>query len=107
MKKINPEPNHEAPQKTNYIEVMNEVLPTHHPRFEDCESLLRRADVIRGFMRENLRANPLQGDEKYGIVCHSMIIATLTAKGLDENDKMGFKDYKWLQNCQSLAFSDF
>ena len=50
-------------------------------------------------MKENLRMNPLEGDEKYGIVCHSMICATLTAKGLDENDKMGFKGYTWLKNC--------
>ena len=50
-------------------------------------------------MKENLRINQLKGDEKYGIVCHSMIIATLTAKGIDETDKMGFKDYIWLQNC--------
>jgi len=99
LKKINPEANHLAPQKTNYKEVMTEVLPTHHPRFEDCESLLRRAEVIKGFMKENLRTNPLEGDEKFAIVCHSMIIATLTAEGLDESDKMGFKNYKWLMNC--------
>jgi hypothetical protein len=78
---------------------MIETLPKHIPRFEDCESLLRRAEVIKGFMRENLRQNPLENDEKYAIVCHSMIIATLTAEGLDENDKMGFKNYKWLMNC--------
>lgn len=75
------------------------MLPSHHPRFEDCESLLRRGAVIKGFMKENLRMNPLEGDEKYAIVCHSMIIATLTAEGLDESDKMGYKNYKWLHNC--------
>ena len=83
---------------------MIEELPKHTPRFEDCESLLRRADVIKAFMKEYERMNPLTGDEKFGIVCHSQLIATMTAEGLDENDSKGFKGYTWAENCQLLPY---
>ena len=79
LKKINPEPNHEAPQRTNYKEVMVEILPQFEPRFEDADSLLRRAVVIREFMKEYLRVNPLPEGQRNAIVCHSQIIATMTA----------------------------
>ena len=84
---------------------MMEELPKHHPRFEDCESLLRRAAVLKDFMREYVRMNPLAGGQKNAIVCHSMLIATMTAEGLDENDKMGYKNYVWTANCQVLPYN--
>jgi len=77
------------------MEVLKATLPTYKPRFEDAESLLRRADVIREFMREYLRAHPMEGDEKIAITCHSMLIATMTAEGPDENDSKGLKGYIW------------
>jgi hypothetical protein len=36
------------------------------------------------FMKENLKANPLKGQEKYALVCHSTIIAALTSDGLED-----------------------
>ena len=78
---------------------MKATLPKYKPRFEDCASLLRRGAVAKEFMREYLRVNPLKDDEKYAVSTHSMFIATMTAEGLDENDKMGFKNYVWTQNC--------
>jgi hypothetical protein len=33
-----------------------------------------------------------------------MIIATLTAEGLDPKDVHGFSNYTWLENCQALPF---
>ena len=63
LKKINPEANSAAPQKTNYRDVLKVVLPKHNRlRFEDSPSLLRRAGVIDEFFREYLRMNPLEGD---------------------------------------------
>jgi len=50
-------------------------------------------------MKTHLDSNPMQGDEKIAIVCHSYIMATMTAEGLDENDKIGFKGYTWPSNC--------
>ena len=52
--------------KTNYLEVMQKILgeaiatKSSEP-FEDCESLLRRATVIKSFLKEYLRCNKLKG----------------------------------------------
>ena len=48
--------------------------------------------------------NPLQDQEKYAVVCHSMIIAALTASGLDPNHPKGLANCTWLSNCQLLPF---
>ena len=50
-------------------------------------------------MKDNLKVNELRGDEKYGIVSHSVLIASLTAKGIDSKDHRGLKGYAWLKNC--------
>jgi hypothetical protein len=71
LKKINPEPNHLGRQKTNIREVMVEVLPQYEPRFEDCGSLLRRAIVLRDFLKEYLRMNPLPEGHRNCVVAHS------------------------------------
>jgi hypothetical protein len=96
----------ETLQKTNVMEVMKATLPKYEP-FEDSESLWRRAGILREFMKENLRSNPLEGQQKYAIVCHSMIIACLTADGIDESDKTGFKGYTWCENCQNIPFNKY
>ena len=62
---------------------MNTILSRHKPKFESVPALFSRAKIIKAWMKDNLRMNELKGDEKYGIVSHSMIIATLTAKGVD------------------------
>lgn len=67
---------------------------------------MRRADVIRDFMRVYLKQTPLSGETKHGVVCHSQIIATLTADELDPSDERGFKNYTWLKNCQILPYDD-
>ena len=103
LKKTNPEPNHEAFQKTNVVEVMQKTFPKYK-QFEDAGDLLRRAAVIDEFLTEFLRANPLQGEQKHAIVCHSMIMATLTSAGADPADKYGLKDYTWPANCQLLPY---
>ena len=75
------------------IEVLQETLPKY-PQFEDNESLLRRGAGVKEFMRENLRMNPLEGQQKYAIVCHSMLIAALTSDGLTEEPSEGSKGLK-------------
>jgi len=79
------------------MEVMKETLklPEYQPRFEDPASLLRRRTIVEEFMKEYLRMNPLTGQEKYGIVCHSMLMATMTCEGLNPNDKFGLLNYTW------------
>jgi len=40
--------------------------------------------------------NPCNEDEKIAVVCHSMLIASMTCKGLDPTDTFkGLKDYVW------------
>jgi hypothetical protein len=42
--------------------------------------------------------NPLEGQQKYAVVCHSMIIAALTADGVTEEPKegpSGLKNHTW------------
>ena len=87
-------------------EVLKEIIPTYK-RFEDSPDLLKRADVINKFMRRYLDSNPMQGDEKIAIVCHSFIMAAMTAEGLDKNEKYGFKGFIWPQNCQLLPYSKY
>lgn len=83
---------------------MRETFKKYEHAFEDPDSLLRRAAVIDEFLKEHLRCNPLQGDQKYGVVCHSMIIATMTSEGPDPSDKRGLKNYTWTANCQLLPY---
>jgi hypothetical protein len=55
-------------------------------------------------MTEYKRMNPLEDQEKYGVVCHSMIIAALTASGHDPTHPKGLANYTWLSNCQLLPY---
>ena len=97
IRKINPEPNSESVQKTNVIEVLKDTLPKYQ-QFEDNESTLRRCAGIQEFMKENLRMNPLEGHQKYAVVCHSMLIAAMTSDGLTEEPlegPKGLKNHTW------------
>lgn len=104
LEKINLEPGHEAFQKTNIIEVMIRTLPKYKPQFEMPADLLRRKVVIDEFLKEYLRCNPLAEGKKNAIVCHSLIIATMTSQGEDPSDRKGLKSYTWTQNCQLLPY---
>ena len=67
--------------------------------FEDPYDLRRRKALVDDFLKEYLRSNPLENGKKYGVVCHSMMIATLTSTGINLEDKKGLKDYIWCANC--------
>ena len=83
---------------------MHRTLPLHKPSFETPADLLRRKTVIDDFLKEYLRCNPLAEGKKNAIVCHSMIIATMTSEGEDQTDKRGLKNYTWTKNCQLLPY---
>jgi hypothetical protein len=93
--------------ESNHQEVLLERLKAHHPRYENHKDLYARAKVIKQFLREYITANPLNEvkQEKYGVISHSRIIATMTAKGVDENDEL--IDFTWFQNCEMRPFHDF
>jgi hypothetical protein len=69
--------------------------------FENAQALLDRAEAIKQWMKQVVAANPVSTDEKFAVICHSKIIAALTAEGLDPNDPrgIGFKNYSFLDNC--------
>ena len=50
--------------------------------FETLPQLYERAQSVKAFMKEYLNKNPVQNDEKFAMVCHSMTIAALTATGV-------------------------
>lgn len=91
----------------NHQDVILERLVAHHPRYENHKDLFARAKVIRQYLREYLNANHLDESkqEKYGVISHSRIIATLTSKGVTEDDEL--IDFIWFKNCQMLPFHDF
>ena len=99
LEKTNAEPGHEAFQKTNVREVMTRIFSHHSGPFETVADLLRRKIVIDDFFKEYERCNPLAAGKKYGVVCHSTLIATLTSDGEDPSDKRGLKNYVWPGNC--------
>ena len=61
MKQVNPEPVWEAPQKTNYQDAAKKIFPNYAvSMFENNGCLVARANNVRRYLRENLRANPLK-----------------------------------------------
>ena len=64
--------------------------------------------MIKKFLREYLEKNPLDKDkkEKYCIVSHSRIIATLTALGVNPEDD-SLIEYVWFKNCEMQVFDKF
>jgi len=97
----------DSAQTTNVREVLTETIQRSTSLYEDLDSLMRRCDIIRAFMKEFLRSNPLEGQQKYGIVSHSFIIACLTADGLNKEDPLGLSNYTWLENCQATTYNKY
>ena len=94
--------------KPNHQEVILSRLVTHEPRYENHKDLYARAKVIKQFLREYITANPLNHEkqEKYAIISHSRIIATMTATGYrEEGDEI--IDFVWFQNCEMRPFHNY
>jgi hypothetical protein len=71
------------------------------PRFETHQDLFERGRVIKSFLNEYLHSHPLKHEmkEKYCIISHSRIIATLTALGVNKEDD-SLLEYVWFKNCE-------
>ena len=55
----------------------------------------------------NEQAKQLKDDEKIGVVTHFNTIASLTAKGVDVEHKLGISDYVQAQNGQNIPLEKF
>lgn len=73
--------------------------------YETDADMFERVKVVRKFFRSFVDNLGLKNDEKVAVVAHSKLIASLTAKGLTEAGNL--KDFLWLNNCDSLPFTDF
>lgn len=94
--------------ESNHKEIILERLRAHLPaRFENDSDLIDRAKVIKKFLREYINANPLKEEtqEKYAVIAHSRIIATLTASGLKDDGTI--KDFIWYKNCEVRPFHNY
>lgn len=94
-------------QKTNVTEVLQETLKKHPSPWENWEALWQRGNGVKKFLKKNLTSNPVKGDEKIAIVCHSHLIAAITSDGPDASERRGFTGYYWTQNCQLLPFTTY
>jgi hypothetical protein len=52
-------------------------------------------------MKEYLNKNTVKNDEKIAMVCHSKLIAAVTATGV-ANEKL--EGYYWMNNCEIQPF---
>lgn len=83
--------------------------------YENEYEIWMRGQAFKKQIREFLSANPLPEGEKMAVVCHSMFICTLTGSHCDKVDDNGQDDttnyaihnYKWLNNCQTIGWSNY
>lgn len=94
--------------KTNHKDVLLAKLIENPPRYETHADLYERGKVIKRFLREYLENNPLDVDkkERYCIISHSRIIATLTALGVNPEDD-SLIEFVWFKNCEMQVFDKF
>ena len=97
---------------------MNCESPVPHPALrdavlklflkEECKEtdgmLFERGKRTQVFMKEYLEKNPIQGDERIAVVCHSRVIAAMTATGVGPDPENAAKDklqgFYWMNNCE-------
>ena len=84
-----------GPHHTNVTEVLQETMKNHPSPWENWEALWQRGNVIKKFLKSNLVSNPVHGDEKIAIVCHSHLIAAITSDGPDYAERRGFSGFYW------------
>ena len=82
---------------------MREKLP--EGGFERKDDIYNRVQRALTYMREFIAANPLEGDEKTAVVCHSQWIAGATADGYTgEGQSAVLTNQIWMQNAQACPY---
>lgn len=78
--------------------------------FETDEDIYKRGQAFKRFFREYVTQNPLKEGDKLAVVCHSKFICALTSTHVkfdDEQKRSAMVNFKWLNNCQTIAWSDY
>lgn len=77
-------------------------------QFETDEEIYHRGQAFKRFFRQYITSNPLPASEKLAIVCHSKFICSLTSSHIaGEGDQSEMVNFKWLNNCQTIAWNDY
>ena len=87
------------------LELMTNELPDGS--FETEDEIYQRAQGVKQFCKNFLAEHPLEGDEKIAVVCHSKLIAAVTAggfSGVGASSKL--TDFVWTANSEVLPIED-
>ena len=70
---------------------------------ETEDDIYLRAQQVKELFREFLAQYPVEGDERVAVVCHSKLIAALTASGVDgAGAEARLADFIWTKNAEIL-----
>jgi len=71
--------------------------------FETKKDIYYRSLKVKDFLKQFRSENPVEGDERIVLVCHSQLISALTSSGYEHVDgAYRFKDFVWTQNTEVL-----
>jgi len=70
-------------------------------QFETNEMMMDRAQRIKAFLREHIAKNPISGNERIAVVCHSTVIKALGSTGYLPDGKLNGYHPK---NCEIQPF---
>ena len=83
------------------LETMIALLP-HDALEPECD-IYERAQESKKVLKKFLEENPLQGDEKIAVVCHSKLIAATTADGFEGEGALSkLTNFVWTKNAEVL-----
>ena len=88
--------------KAVFLEMMIALLP--EGALETKAKIYQRAQQVKELLREFLAAHPVEGDEKIPVVCHSQLIASVTADGIEDEGtpQERFTNFIWTANAEVL-----
>ena len=74
-----------------------------HSGFETEDEIYKRAQKVKQFCRDFLAAHPIKKNEKIAVVCHSKLIASVTADGFKGKGATAeLTNYIWTKNAEVL-----
>ena len=89
------------PTYENVKEVLVEQMVSRLPNgsLEPKDDLYDRGKLVKKFLKHFHEKHPLKATEKIGVVCHSQLIACLTATGVEgKGHSSKLVNFHWAQN---------